>query len=80
MTLRLHVLGQNMTELVLDKGVLFFSYNTPVAALMDGKMYVTTTRYSNTTSRHITKFVMSGFHDMADVLKIDQSFFDSFIS
>jgi hypothetical protein len=52
----------NLTELRLgDKSgrLILFSYKTPVASWEDGQFYVTDTRWSNTTQRHINKWIKS---------------------
>lgn len=52
-------LGANKTELHLNNGtIVFFSYETPVAAwLHNGGCIKTSTKYSRTTSKHITQWV-----------------------
>lgn len=57
--MELRNLGANKTELQLNNGnVVFFSYNTPVAALILGKGYIRTDRrYSVTTSKHIGQWL-----------------------
>lgn len=56
--MELKSLAQNMTELTLSNGnSVLFSYSTPVAALVPGLGWLkTSTRYSNTTSRHCSKW------------------------
>ena len=50
--------GSNMTELSLTDGtVVFFSYETPVAAEYKGEIYRTTHKWSQTTTRHINKWL-----------------------
>ena len=51
--------GNNMTELSLTNGTdVLCSYETPVAAYVEGDGYVRTeTRYSVTTSKHINKWL-----------------------
>ncbi len=50
------------------------SYETPVAAIAaNDVLYVTDTRYSATTSRHINEFVRNTPHN--EVVKKDESFF-----
>ncbi|KKN48347.1 hypothetical protein LCGC14_0653820 [marine sediment metagenome] len=57
--IKIKSLGANKTELFLNNGnVVFFSYETPVAAMIDGKGCVrTATKYSTTTSKHITQWL-----------------------
>jgi hypothetical protein len=52
-------LGSNRTEIHLPSGaVVLFSYNTPVAAQLAGGGFIrTSTRYSVTTSKHITQWL-----------------------
>lgn len=54
-------LGANMTQVQIAPDILlFFSYETPVAAWITGKgIYYTTKKYSNTTTKHINKFIQS---------------------
>ncbi len=57
--MNLRVVGPNQTEISLTDGNrLFFSYDTLVAAYFVGRGYVfTTTKYSNTTSKHIKNWI-----------------------
>ena len=59
MNVNLKNLGANKTELHKDGGtVVFYSYETPVAACVDGIKYVRTDRkYSVTTSKHINQWL-----------------------
>lgn len=52
-------LGANKTELHLPSGaVVLFSYETPVAAqLAEGGFVKTSTKWSRTTSKHITQWL-----------------------
>ena len=51
-------IGSNVTELHTDSGhIVLFSYQTPVAALMNGVYYRTSTKYSVTTTKHINKWL-----------------------
>ena len=49
--------GPNQTELSTEKGIIFFSYRTPVAACIDGRYYRTEVKWSVTTSRHINQWL-----------------------
>jgi len=70
---RIKVVGSNQTELSKPNGdIVFYSYNTPVVALVSGKWYKTNTKYSNTTSKHINAYL-----DGINAQGIDQSFFDN---
>jgi hypothetical protein len=56
--MKLNTIAANQNEIVKDNGnVVFFSYNTPVAALIGGKFYRTDKKWSNTTSRHINNWL-----------------------
>lgn len=49
---------QNMTVIVIDdKTSVLFSYETPVAAMIQGKAIKTSTYYSRTTTKHINKWL-----------------------
>ena len=50
--------GSNETEIRFKNGnVFFFSYDTPVAAYINRKYYKTSKYHSQTTSRHINRFL-----------------------
>lgn len=57
--MKLKSLGSNKTELHLNNGtIVFFSYETPVAACLGtGGFIRTNTKYSVTTSKHITRWL-----------------------
>ena len=57
--LRLKIIAPNQTEIrKADGTIVFFSYETPVAAFIPDKGFVrTSTKYSVTTSRHINKWL-----------------------
>jgi hypothetical protein len=57
--MKVNPVGSNQTEIERDNGVtILFSYKTPVAAFVPGKgALCTTTKYSRTTSKHITQTV-----------------------
>lgn len=58
--MKLKSLGANKTELTLDSGtVVFFSYETPVAACLGngGGFIRTAHKWSVTTSKHITQWL-----------------------
>jgi len=54
--IQLEPMGANMTKLVIGPAILFFSYETLVAANINGECVKTAERFSNTTTRHISKF------------------------
>lgn len=58
--MKLNCIAVNQTEVTTNNGnVVFFSYSTPVAARVDGKLYRTEKRWSVTTSKHIGKWLGS---------------------
>jgi hypothetical protein len=74
--MKLNNLGANKTELTLTEGtVVFFSYRTPVAALLPSGRYVRTAKkWSVTTSKHINQW-LGPFKDSAE--QEPQEFFDN---
>ena len=51
-------IAANQTEVETANARIFFSYKTPVAAYVFGRGFVRTENfYSNTTSRHINKWI-----------------------
>lgn len=74
--MKIKPVGSNMTELRLDDVHVLFSYETPVAACIFGKGYVRTAqRYSQTTTRHINKWL-----EGVDAPEVPQSFIDALIN
>ena len=73
--MRINIIGSNQTELYLGNGtVVLFSYNTPVAArTADDGFIKTSTKWSNTTSKHINKW--GGFGGK----EVEQSVLDSLV-
>ncbi len=71
--MKIRQVGPNQTELHLGSGVVvFFSYETPVAAHVAGTGFVrTSTHFSTTTSRHINKWL-----DGAKAVEVEQSFIE----
>ena len=74
--MKLKNLGANKTEIHKENGaVIFFSYETPVAAqLPRGGFVRTSTRYSVTTSKHINQWL-----DGAKAKEVDQSEIDALV-
>jgi hypothetical protein len=71
----LKALGANRTQVDINGNVVFFSYNTPVAAnLREGGFVRTDTKYSVTTSKHITQWL-----DGASARTVDQSEIDALL-
>ena len=81
--LKLKSIAKNQTEITLnDETTVFFSYETPVAAMLsthDGwhtclRFVKTSKKWSPTTTRHINKWL-----DGVDAHEMPQAFFDSII-
>lgn len=74
--MKIKPVGSNMTELQLDDVHVLFSYETPVAACIFGKGFVRTEKwYSQTTTRHINKWL-----DGVDAPEVPQAFIDALIN
>jgi len=72
----LKTLGANKTQVEINGHIVFFSYNTPVAAnLKDGGFVRTSTKYSVTTSKHITQWL-----DGAKAKEVPQADIDALIN
>ena len=56
MALTIKPIGSNQTELSANGMQVLFSYETPVAAWINGQYYKTEKKWSNTTTRHINKW------------------------
>jgi hypothetical protein len=55
--MKLKPLVTNKTELQLEDRAVLFSYQTPVAVLVYGVgLFVTETKYSRTTTKHISQW------------------------
>lgn len=68
-------IGSYKTEVQKSNGdLILVSYSTPVAALIDGQYYRTSTRWSVTTSKHINQWIGG-----ADAIEKEQLFFDTLI-
>lgn len=73
--MKLENLGSNKTKLMKDGWEIFFSYNTPVVAHDNNfNWFVTSQKWSNTTSKHINQFLGGMIAE-----KKEQSFFDNLI-
>jgi hypothetical protein len=55
--MKIKSLAANQTELQIGNSTVFFSYETPVAACVNGEFYRTSEHYSVTTSKHINKWL-----------------------
>jgi len=74
--MKIKPVGSNMTELQLDDVHVLFSYETPVAACVFGKGFVRTEQwYSQTTTRHINKWL-----DGVDAPEVPQAAIDALIN
>lgn len=72
--MRIQSLAANQTVITLSSGCeVFFSYETPVAAIFDGVSYKTDRKYSTTTTRHINAWL--GNSGKNAIVK-PQSYFD----
>ena len=56
--MKLLSIGNNETEITTETGTrVFFSYETPVAVINSHGCFVTEQKYSQTTSKHLNKWV-----------------------
>lgn len=75
--MKIKVISVNQAEIVLTSGAqVFVSYETPVAAVIDGISYKTDRKYSNTTTKHINSWLGNGG---INALVKPQEFFDSLL-
>ena len=73
--MKLKQIGSNQTQLTLDDGTeVFFSYETPVACKLNYDYFRTDKKWSQTTSRHVNKWL-----DGVNALHKPQSFFDALV-
>jgi hypothetical protein len=72
--MRLNPIGSNMTEVEVKGATVLFSYSTPVACKSLGNYYKTETKWSQTTTRHINKWL-----DGVKAETKPQEFFDNVI-
>ena len=73
--MKLKQIGSNQAELTTNGMIVFFSYSTPVAAMLPSGRYVKTkTKYSVTTTKHVNKW-LQGVADSVEL--VDQSFIDN---
>jgi len=69
-------LTANLTEITTaSNDQILVSYNTPVAARVEGAYYKTARKFSKTTSRHISRWLES-----IKATEKDQSFFNNLLS
>lgn len=76
--MRLLPQGSNRTVVVLDNANILFSYETPVAAVIDASYYRTEKKWSQTTTNHINAW-LDGVVCCNEVIEKPQSFFDNLI-
>ncbi len=75
--MKLKIIGNNQTEITTKEGVqLFFSYETLVAArtMYMKNVYVTKTKYSNTTTKHINKWLSGLDYELVTQEQLDETF------
>lgn len=72
--MKLNPIGPNQNEVAVNGKLILFSYQTPVAALVDGVLYRTDCRWSKTTSNHINKWLGTQHAE-----EKPQAFFDSLV-
>lgn len=75
-------IASNMTEIMLADGTeILISYSTPVAARIPGRGWVRTShKWSATTSRHISKWLISKLGRTDCVPAVDQWEIDQLIA
>ena len=74
--MKIRNLGKNKTEIVLnDSTSVLVSYETPVAACINGVYSKTAKQHSATTTKHINQWA-----DNAYALEYPQSFFDELLT
>jgi hypothetical protein len=71
--MQLNPISKNMNEVITNNGKVLFSYKTPVAyhSFNDNEYYKTAMKWSNTTTRHINKWL-----DGVVATEKPQDFFD----
>jgi hypothetical protein len=72
--MKIKQLGSNQVEVVIPgKARVLFSYNTPVAAFIEGRGWVKTNRfYSVTTSKHINKYLQGLEYETVEQSELDE--------
>jgi len=61
-------IGTNQTEIRIDGKQMFFSYEQLVAVRNNDKCYVTSTKYSPSTTKHINKWIENlGWHNVGEL-------------
>ena len=77
--MKMNNIGSNMCEVTTRKETILFSYNTPVALLSDGTLFVTEEKHSVTTQRHINKWIKDNRLCRSDAITKEQSYFDNLV-
>ena len=71
-------LGKNKTQIETQDTIILVSYETPVAAWIEGRGYLRTTKYhSTTTSRHIGEWLQE--MDAKEVTPVEQEELDKML-
>ena len=72
--MKIKQLGSNRVELVIPgRARVLFSYNTPVAAFVEGRGWIRTDRfYSKTTSKHINEYLQGLEFETVDQAELDE--------
>ena len=75
--MKLQPIGSNQTVMRFDSydKAILFSYETPVAAIIDGKAFKTDRQWSRTTSKHINSWLK--YYDWVDIKP--QEFFNALV-
>lgn len=74
--MKIKILGPNQTLLRWDhQNEVFFSYETPVAARLNGTLFRTNHKWSTTTSKHINRYLAG-----AKAEERPQEWFDSIMT
>ena len=74
--------AKNRTVLIFNNGIteILFSYDTPVAGYSDKLGFVKTNKwYSQTTTRHINKYLRESTLNLDKVKEVDQSVIDDLL-
>ena len=72
-------IGKNKTQVSKNDIVVYVSYKTPVAAMVNGVPFRTEEFHSVTTSRHIRLWLESFDISKDDAAKKEQKYFDNLL-
>jgi len=79
--MKLKLIASNMTELEVNNYLILFSYQTPVAYFRPGVGYRKTgKKWSATTSRHISKWLLSCGISASNVPEVPQGELDALVA